>query len=260
MLRRVLSFLRESGEIPHLLLLPKSSLLDILTRFFALHENPKPRTRTLLARWFWRTVFGAGISADATLLLQGMRVLSEDEEESVQKLLALLRKEAPQPLELSPTFDARAVASRISMLVLAHLGPRDLETGEKIHVAELLEQQDKDAFVKIVRQSEIGGNRGPANRMIQAGNQPVVQKLMSLQGGQLSLLAGRIDGSEILASHAITAEAVELLRANDLEGFLVRRAETLTLEVRRFVERVTAWQHSDRPSLDHILTEAGVEL
>lgn len=259
-MRRVLSFLRETAAIPHLRLLPKSILLDVLARFFVRHENPSPRTRALLARWFWRSVFGSGIYDDRTLRRRGINAVGDDEEASVQRLLALLHKEASRPMELSPTFDARADASRITMLALAHLGPRELWSGERLRIAELLEEEDKEAFVKIVRQTKVDGARSPANRMIQAGNQPVAPRLVELLSGQSSLFARRSEELAILESHAVSIEAAKLLQANDMEGFLAKRAEVLTRTVRDFVERMAAWQHNDRPSLDHILTEAGVEL
>ena len=64
----------------------------------------------------------------------------------------------------------------------------------------------------------------------------------------------------VLASHAIDPPAAERLAAGDPEGFLSRRVETLTTEVRRFSERMAAWDHSDRPSVDYLLAAAGVGL
>ena len=101
--------------------MPKSILLDILTRFFALHPDPTSRTRILLARWFWRTILGAGVFNDRTLRRRGIGAVGDDAEESVQSLLALARKERPRPFELPDSFDASADQSRIVLLALAHL-------------------------------------------------------------------------------------------------------------------------------------------
>ncbi len=248
-LRRVLSFLRRDASILHLRLLPKSILLDVLTRFFVRHDDPIPRTRDLLSRWFWRTVLGAGSFDDRTLRRRGIAAVGDDEEESVQKLLGLVHKDLPRPLELAPSFDARADDSRITLLTLVRQDPRDLYTGERLDVAGLLEAEDKDAFAKIVKQP-VALSRSPANRTIQARGTSV-----------LRLLVKRIqeNGSEdqVLASHAISPLAAERLKAGDPEGFLTRRAETLTEEVRRFAERMAAWDHIDRPSVDYLLEEAG---
>jgi hypothetical protein len=63
----------------------------------------------------------------------------------------------------------------------------------------------------------------------------------------------------VLKSHAIGRRAAELLAAGDLPGFLAQRSTALSGEIRRFGERMAAWDHNDRPSLDHLLAEAGVE-
>ena len=250
-LRGVLSFLRRDAAIPHLRLLPKSILLDVLTRFFALNSDPKARTRTLLARWFWRTALGAGSFDERTLRRRGIAAVSEDEERSVQSLLGLLRKERPRPVDLPMYFDARADGSRIALLALCHLGPRELRQGRPIDVAGLLEEQDKAAFLKIIKQPGLEGSRSPANRMIQPKGTPA-----------LRCLRERISdhGSKhmVLASHAITGRAADCLAAGDPEGFVAARAEALTEEVRRFSERMAAWDHSDRPSVEFLLEEAGV--
>ena len=252
-LRRALSFLRRDASIPHLRLLPKSILLDVLTRFFSRSEDPGPRTRILLARWFWRTVLGAGSFDDRTLRRRGISAVGDNDEKSVQKLLGLVRKELPRPFELPPSFDPRADESRIALLALVHLGPRDLHTGSRLDVPGLLETHDKDAFIKILKQAGLEQSRSPANRLIQSKGTPVHQ-----------LLRERIfeHGTEdaVLASHAISQRAAERLAAGDLEGFLAKRAETLTEEIRHFCERRAAWNYSDRPSIDYLLDEAGVTL
>jgi hypothetical protein len=252
-LRRVLSFLRGDAGIPHLKLLPKSILLDVLTRFFLRFAEPHSRTRALLARWFWRTLLGAGTFDDRTLRRRGISAVGEDEEQSVQALLRLVRKERPRPPELPETFDARADDSRIALLALSHLGPRDLTTGEPIDVAGVIEEQGKDVFLKILRQSGLAGSRGAANRMIHPRAAAVHQIL------RRRIADNGLD-DPVLQSHAIDAQAAERLAAGDLKEFLVRRTATLTTEVRRFAEKMAAWDQNDRPSVDYLLAEAGIEI
>lgn len=252
-LRRALSFLRRDAGIPHVRLLPKSILLDVLTRFFALHAEPNPRTRTLLVRWFWRAVLGAGLRDDRTLRRRGITAVGEDEEGSVQELLALVDKEPRRPLQLPQAFDARADESRIALLALAQLGPRNLADGTPIDVAGLVESEDRGAFRKILPEPRAAGDRSAANRLIHPPGESV-----------LHLLRRRIEtnGPEdsAVASHAVDRRGAERLMAGDDDGFLRRRAETLTEETRRFADRLAAWRHSDRPSVEYLLVEAGVEL
>ena len=249
-LRRVLSFLRQDAGVPHLRFLPKSILVDVLTRFFALHSDPKPRTRILLVRWYWRAVLGAGAFDDRTLRRRGIGSVNEDEEGSVQALLGLVRKERPRPLDLPDSFDARADGNRILLLTLVHLAPRDLASGKRLDIAGLVEEQDKDAFTKIFRRSDLVGGRGPANRIIQ-GKGSQVHRLLQLQ-------VDRWDrgGGAILSSHAIDPQAAKLLAQGDPERFLAHRARFLLEQVRRFADRVAAWEQNDRPSVEYLLADA----
>jgi hypothetical protein len=249
-LRRVLSFLRRDAEIPHLRLLPKPILLDVLTRFFALHPAPSARTRLLLSRWFWRTVLRAGAFDDRTLRRQGIRAVDEeDEEASVQRLLSLVDRSHQRPFELPAAFDGRSDDNRIVLCALARLGPHHLETGEALDVAALVEEQDKKAFAKIIKRSGIQGSRGPSNRILHPKGTAVLKSLAQQE-------ASLFGGVSIPESHAISREAMELLVRKDLTGFLAARAETLTLAVRSFAARMAAWEHSDRPSIDYLLRDS----
>lgn len=253
-LRRALSFLRTDAGIPHLRLMPKSILLDVLTRFFWRHEEPSPRTRILLSRWFWRVLLGAAKVDDRTLRRRGIRAVGEDEEESVQKLLALVHKEKPRPLDLPEAFDARADESRIALLALAHLRPRHLATGAPIDVVSLLSQDDTEAFVRILSPTQkvkIRGARSAANRALHPRG-------LRIHNALRQRISDYGTDDPVLSSHAIEPRAAELLASGDLEGFLTKRSATLKAEMRRFGERMAAWDHSDRPSIDYLLAEATV--
>lgn len=250
-LRRVLSFLRTDARVPHLRLLPSSFLLDVLVRFFSRHEAPGPRTRILLSRWFWRIVLGGGAYDDRTLQRRGVAAVTEDEEASVQALLGLVRKDGVGPFELPERFDARADASRVALLALADLGPRHLESGDPLDVAGLLDEDDRAAFAKIVKSDVSGVSRSPANRLIHPPA-AAIDRLLRLRARQPGAAA-------ILASHAIDPLGVEALEAGDPAAFLDRRLLDLTNAVRSFADRMAEWSHSDRPSIDYVLQEAGVE-
>ena len=249
-LRRVLSFLRRDAEVPHLRLLPKPILLDVLTRFFALHPEPSSRTRSLLSRWFWRTVLGTGAFDDRTLRRRGIRSTEgDDEEASVQRLLSLVDRSRDRPFELPAAFDGRSDDNRIVLCTLAHVGPRHLETGQLLDVAALLEDQGNGAFAKIIKRGAVPGTRGPANRILQPKGTAVIRLLKKQE-------ASLFDQSAFLTSHAIAPEALQLLVRGDHAGFLAARTQTLTEAVRRFATRMAAWEHSDRPSIEYLLRDS----
>lgn len=123
-IRSALSFLKRQAEIPHLRLLPWSVPLVVLTRFFALYPEPKPRTLTLLTRWAWRSFLSASSHDERTLLRNGIAVIREgDEERSAQALLSLVPKARLEPYSLPARFDAQAADSRLALLGLASLRP-----------------------------------------------------------------------------------------------------------------------------------------
>ena len=250
-LRSVLSFLRRDAGIPHTRLLPKSILLDVLTRFFGLHPEPSPRVRALLSRWFWRIVLGAGAFNDRTLRRRGIKaIIKGDEEESVQRLLSLVDRKRSRAVELPTTFDGRSDDNRIVLLALAHLAPRNLKTGQVLEVATLVEAEGKEAFIKIIHRAKVEGTQGPANRILHPSG--TLLENDSLRQGLWFHHRSTID------SHAISKEALCMLDQENYAEFLRDRAETLTAEVRRFAARMAAWDQSDRPSIDYILksTEA----
>jgi hypothetical protein len=246
-LRRVLSFLRRDAGVPHLRLLPKAILLDVLARFFVLHPEPSPRSRALLSRWFWRTVLGAGSCDDSAVRRQGIQAIGEtDEEACVQNLLELIDPSRRRSFELPESFDARSDAGRTILASLAHLEPRHLETGQPLDIARLMNEDGEGAFVEIIEGSEVEGTRGAANRILHPKGFQVTRLLLGRREAALF-------GTSIPASHAISDEALDLLARNDPAGFLAARAETLTTEVRRFADRMAAWEQSDRPSIDYLL-------
>ncbi len=249
--RRVLSFLRKDAGIPHIELLPMSTLLEVLARFFALHGDPNPRTRVLLARWFWRAVLAARTGIDPTLRRRGIAVITGDEEQATQSLLSLVHQEPSVP-ELPSRFDVRADATRIALIAMIHRAPCDLQQGQPIDVAGLLERRGKNAFPRILNETGLRCKRSPANRIIQPNGSSVHRLL-------LERISEHGIEDTVLASHAIDALAAELLASADLEGFLEARARKMASDLRRFGERMAAWNHSDRPSVEYLLALSGVE-
>lgn len=245
-LRRSLSFLRSELSVPHLRLLPKPSLLDVLTRFFAVHEEPGPRTRTLLVRWFWRAIAGAGKTSDEDLRRQGIEAITEDEEESAQALLRLLEGGRGHAFELPRSFDADSDESRIVLLTMAHLRPRRLDDGSRIDVAGLIETHGSQAVRSLTGSAEPAQTRHPTNHLIHPPGVDVKR-----------LIGEKVTGSPasdvVLRSHGIDEEAARRFKEEDWDGFLERRGEIFTKEARRFIDGRAAWGHNDRPSIDHLL-------
>ena len=244
-LRRVLGFLRAQAEVVHLRLLPSTAPLSVLTRFFRLHPEPSARSFELLTWWLWRCLLASDRVDDRTLQRRGIsQIDADDEEKSVQVLLGLVPQLDPREFRIPERFDARAAASRLCLLGLASLQPRELDTGLPIDVAVLLETFDLDAFRSIFTE---GGEmtRSPANRIFLTGRQVGKAALLSRFGG---LLRDEI----VLRSHAVSPAALSALIAGQSGNFLVERANTMEVATQSLVLRLTGWGRSARPSIDYL--------
>lgn len=249
-IRRALSFLKLHAEIPHLRLLPRSTPLAVLPRFFAVYPEPKARSLTLLTRWTWRLLLSAGSYDQRTLLRDSVTAIQEgDEEKCVQALLSLVPKERRQYM-LPLRFEASAADSRIALLGMASLRPLDLRHGTPIDASALVEQHGVAAFRRIVSDGEPLGS-SPANRLLGAGSGAVHKELV-----ELTRLRGR--ESDILLSHAISPRAADALTEGNVEAFLKERAVCLEEAARLLGERLAAWSMNDRPSIGYLLDNAEI--
>lgn len=249
-IRRVLSFLRRYAEVPHLRLLPRSLPLVVLTRFFHLFPDPSARSLQLLARWIWRTLLTTAFYDERTLLRRGVAVIdADDEESSVQSLLALVPNSEPADFALPARFDARAAESRIALLGMTSLNPLDLHDGRPIDVAALIEERDAAAFRSIIPHHS-GLARSPANRILLPGLGSARKELLALREERLT---------DVLASHAICGDAHAALLSGRPEEFLQHRKAEIERAVRDLARRLAAWDRNDRPSLQYILADAGQE-
>jgi hypothetical protein len=255
-LRQVLGFLRAHAGFVHLRLLPKNLVLPVLTRFFVQHAAPNARSQELLARWVWRALLHNEID-HRTLQRRGIAAVTKDEEGSVQTLLTLLPRERLSVM-IPDDFDPRAAASRFSMLALTSLGPRDLDSGEPLDIAALIEEGDADAF-RLILPADTGSPalRTAANRILLPGTGSKRRALLRRIQGPLTLFGPRTLGGAdpVLASHAISAEAVAALEGDRIDKFLEARQARMTEALQALADKLAGWSRSDRdrPSIDYLL-------
>lgn len=254
-LREVLSFLRVNAEIPHLRLLPYSTPLVVLTRFFKKHPEPNERTTTLLVRWVWRSLFGPQLD-DRTLKRRGVACITDDEEASAQALLTLVPDSQRVNYLISDSFDARSAQSRIALLGLASLHPRALgmdspsDTSE-VDIAALIRNVDRDAFRPLYPLTG-GATTSPANRVLLPGQGPAVFEVRSF------IQVHGID-HPVLRSHAIPPEVATEILDGELENALGSRTDEIDALVEDLGGRLAEWGRTDRPSLEYLLAQAAGE-
>lgn len=260
-LRSVLHLLRTHAEVPHVRLLPRTLVVEVLARFFALHPHPQPRSLELLTRWTWRVFLRDGMYEERTLKRRAVDTIKENEEEdSLQHLLALVPRARITPT-WPTTFDARAARARVVLLALASLGPRDLDSGQRIDVAALVEERKADACRPIFAASRRGSaaRRDPANRILLPGSGSARSAVMRCinSGGPVSLWEQPVPLSEILASHAISPEAAARLQAGAVDEFVDLRRAFLQQTLAQLGERLAGWSRHDRdrPSIPYLLRD-----
>lgn len=246
-IRRVLSFFRENAKIPHLRLLPRSTPLIILTRFFRLYPDPEPRTLTLLVRWTWRVLLEAFDRSEPTLKRRGVTSVVEDNESrAVQKLLDLVNTSPSSSYTLPDRFDARSSESRLALLGLHARAPQSLDTGEHLNVSSLIEQEDRRAFRRIWRR----GSSSPANRILLPETGSARQELVDF----IQASSDEAKRRRVLSSHCISERAEQALLNDNEEEFIGEREELIQKTVCELGTRLAEWDANDRPSIDTLLS------
>jgi hypothetical protein len=252
-LRRVLGFIREHGKIPHERLLPRTAPLIVLTRFFRLHPEPTARSIELLTRWLWRSLLAIKQFDERTFQRRGVSDIDEHEEPSVQRLLAFLPRDNPGTFSYPDHFDAQAADTRITLLGLVSLTPRDLDSGQPLDVAvlidALIDESGHAEFRRILSRSDGALAGHLANRILLPGTGAARAQLLAYIES-----VHRTDA--ILSSHAITPAAADALRDKQPERFLANRHHALRDATTAMCDRLAAWGHSDRPSIDFLLESA----
>jgi len=242
-LEQTLSFLKRDAEIPHFALLPYAVVpLMTLARFFHVFPQPKPRTRELLRRWIYR---GAISEAPSGVTAPEMRralaaIKIGEEEPSAQRLLAQLPARAQ--LATDRKFDTRAAATKLVLLAMTSLAPRDPTTGGLVDLTLLFERNKNLAIGNLFPQRQTSGD------LFDAAAARVVHPVTDPK----RLLEMLTTDDEIAASHGISpiwAAAVRVGAPVQIESFMSDRAATLRAVAVTELERRARWEESDRLSI-----------
>jgi hypothetical protein len=240
-LTRVFRFLRAHG-VPHLLLTPSTFPLPVLAAFFHLHPDPDPWNEQLLARWVWRGwANGFGRSGQTPALRQAVRAVhprkgrpesAPAEHDAVATLLAAVPDEPARPAEVD-RFQTNEAASRLALLALASLDPRDLD-GAPLDLAAELEAHGVDAVTELVPGHRTWlGARGfwPGHARRPTGAEP----------------------ADVLDSHAIDPAAARLLASGDGDAFVAHRGLAVSQLTQRFTDAHLQSGSTTRPPLADLL-------
>ncbi|WP_437748156.1 hypothetical protein WMF39_40970 [Sorangium sp. So ce1504] len=120
-------FLRRDAGFAHVELLPYTLPIVVLSKFFYEFPTPRDRSRLLLRRWLWRGALGARLTGATVGMRQHLACIRKDDEEgSVQRLLALAGTAPAEDVQHLRSFHFARARSKLQCCALASLGPRDL--------------------------------------------------------------------------------------------------------------------------------------
>ncbi|MDA4133542.1 MAG: hypothetical protein OK454_10545, partial [Thaumarchaeota archaeon] len=246
-----LAFMRNVVRIPTVELLPFRFPLLSLTRFFHLHPTPRPRSLELLSRWVWRGIAtGEHRGQDRTYVRATVAALrGVNEEEEVQQLLHLLRG---MPVPFTPeSTNLRAAETKLLILSLMSLGPRDLRTGELLDVRAVLARFGKRALVSLVPREE-QENGGPFSDLAFLIHPP-------LRRGELARsLSGLLVEPRILASHGLSPDTLAAFARSEWSNVVRLRVSWLLSFARDFLTARSHWEETDRPSIEALIVHDSV--
>ncbi len=245
-LDEALQFLRQC-KVLHTRLLPaRLTPLVTLARFFSRHPEPSERNLRLLRRWLWRGFFGEALGSDAKTLRRAVVAVTDDEDASVQALLAQVPRH-PQAPPLPAVFDARNGMARLAALVMALQHPADPTSDERGDVFAWLEEHGAKVFARFPRAALRSHHRnGPATRFISPGISGARMRL------QLGLWAKHDLNHHALQSHLVTPDAARALLASNHDAFISRRTRALQDAANALFKAMAEPEHSDRPPLPRV--------
>ncbi len=234
-LRHARAFLREHGVL-NIRMLPYGAQLVGLCSFFSQRSEPTFEQKQLLIRWFWSTSFsgwfGAANPTCVRRLVEELRdCISKQESPTSLESMDLEQPALPTPSR----FDLRSARVRTLICVLFRCSPRfpDGKLLKLEEAARLLLARGPEAMSTVCAMVKAPDLRSsPANRMLDvAPNVP----------GPAENWLVKLDPSirdEVLASHAMPANALSMILDGRNDAFLRARMELFGQLERDFMQQV----------------------
>jgi len=235
------TFLKERCLIPHARVLPYILPLVTLARFFDAFSTPSERTLTLLRRWLWRGLSGLHLTGATVDLRRHLNAIQHgDEDSSTQKLLKLAPSKPDSTLFDLDAPDFGTARTKVQACALIARNPRDLRSGALIDIASIT-GEDLSPAVRVV---DDRGKVDLAGRIFHS----------SLPRRELVRLLADADEST-LASHLVTASALEALGRSDDDAFLAIRHDEIVTWLHSFTDQMAEWGADDSPPLTSLAEE-----
>lgn len=217
-------FFRSELGVTTARLLPYGMQMTVVSSFFYAQPDPSPQQLALLRRWFWVTSFatwfgGANPSRVNALVRDVMDGVAKERENPGFSTVDLSSPAVPVPR----SFDMRSARTRVLLLVLFSLQPRDRHGNLIEGLDNLVRIYGPDAFGYVAsRVDDRELSRSPGNRVLRERPEDRGQArnwLLTVPGSLREV---------VWKSHAIPLSASNELGAADGSAFVQARLKKLT--------------------------------
>lgn len=259
---RAVKFVISAG-VPHVTVLPYKYLLVVLTRFLALHPEPRPAESRLLHRWFWRAaVAGPAIAKGSTTgvsrTLAG-KISRKDVTGSLRDLLAAVSQ--PPALPDPRRFVTNESAAKIIACCWWDRGPRRPDTGEPYVREDLTTALVDSTTVADAIRPLFPRRLLPQDRRLWAANRvllPTLDEVTPAVGGLFQRRPATMPEDvweSVLTSHGFTPPIEQLIIDQDIAGFLDARQDQLAADLSSFLEKRCEWGFENTPPLSDLVMD-----
>lgn len=232
---RTVDFLTTQINIPGPEVVPYSNQLVVLAEVFRRVPAPTAGQYQAIRQWFWRTAlagyFSGWNTGSMALDLEAVRAFADGKSEDLEVVAA-----APSPdIWTVRQFRANNAHAKLLAIVLAHRGPVDLLTGQKIDVGKALAWSNAKEFHHFFPRDYLKGqnvNRMRVNclanfvMLTSDSNKKISNRAPSDYLTDVEAAAGD-NLADWLSANLISTEAFAAAKADDFESFLALRAKTI---------------------------------
>jgi hypothetical protein len=175
-----------------------------------------------------------------------------DEHQSVQRLLEGAATRPPKLPDATSQFNFRHAESKLEVLALLALDPRDASSGRRLDPTDLLGSQAEDVELRVPQifparaQTPNEPSLSVVNRVAHP-YRPGIRKALADAAAEDALF--NPPDVALLRSHGIDQAASGALLLGDAERFFVARRQFLQTHFESFFDRRAQWHGSDRPPI-----------
>lgn len=235
-----IDFLRKELNIESYEIIPYSSMLVSLTKFFASSKKNgelySDKQRKQLIKWFWKSCYSRrysnGVTEKHEKDIKDMIQLRQNEDTDISDFNCDITRD----FFLENQFNISTVNTKTFVVTLSNLEPRSFISGAKVGLDKVLKNNSKNEFHHIFPKNYLKGLSLKSKEinvlanlcfLNNADNQKIKDKSPKLYK---SMLPSSNIG-KILKSHGCPEDALDL----DYKDFLQKRAEILTEYVKKLI-------------------------